>query len=161
MIKIPQTLVEELIRRKVLDKKTAESISGKARSQDKDFTQAVIEEGIISDQDLLAVKSELYALPSVALKDSEIKSEALKVLGEDIAAFYKLVPFDKEKNVLRVGMLNPEDIDALEALKFIAQDQGLAIEKYVISFGDYSAVLKKYRTKKYMRIFLSTLERSR
>ncbi|MEK7203599.1 MAG: GspE/PulE family protein [Patescibacteria group bacterium] len=146
MIKIPQTLIEELIRRKVLDKKTAESLSARSRSQDKDFTQVVIEEGIISDQDLLAIKSELYALPSVALKDAEIKSNALKALGEDTATFYKVVPFDKEGNVLRVGMLNPEDAEALEALKFIAQDQGLIIEKYIISFGDYLTVFKKYRT---------------
>ncbi len=146
MIKIPQTLVEELVKRKVLDRKRAQELSEKARSQDKDFTETAIEEGIVSDSDLLAIKSELYGLPSVALRDTEIKSEVLKTLGEDIAGFYKVVPFDKEESVLRVGMLNPEDTDALEALKFIARDQGLAIEKYVISFVDYSIILKKYRT---------------
>lgn len=146
MIKIPQTLVEELIKREVLDKKRAEEISSKARSQDKDFTQALIEEKIISDSDLLAVKSELYRLPSVALRDVDVGSEVLKTLPEDIADFYKIAPFDKEGNLLRVGVLNPEDTDALEALKFIAQDRGLTIEKYVIGFSDYSEILKKYRT---------------
>lgn len=146
MIKIPQTLIGELIRRKVLDKKTAETLSEKAKSEDKDFTQVAVEGKVISDSDLLALKSELYRLPSVVLKDLEVKIEVLKILPEDIVNFYKISPFDKEENVLRVGMLNPEDTDALEALKLIAQDKGLAIEKYVIGFGDYSVILKKYRT---------------
>ena len=146
MIKIPQTLIGELIRRKILDKKRAETLSEKAKSEDKDFTQVAVEEKIISDSDLLALKSELYRLPSVVLKDLEVRAEVLKVLSEDTVNFYKIAPFDKGENVLRAGMLNPEDTDALEALKLIAQDKGLAIEKYVIGFGDYSAILKKYRT---------------
>jgi len=146
LIKIPQTLIGELIRRKILDKKRAETLSEKAKSEDKDFTQVAVEEKIISDSDLLALKSELYRLPSVVLKDLEVRAEVLKVLSEDTVNFYKIAPFDKGENVLRAGMLNPEDTDALEALKLIAQDKGLAIEKYVIGFGDYSAILKKYRT---------------
>lgn len=148
MIKIPQTLIEELIKRKVLDKQKADFFSQKAKSEDKDFSQVIIEEKIISDADLLALKSELYGLPSVALKDGEVKSDVLKILPEDIASFYKVVPFDfdKEGSVLRVGVLNPEDSNALEALKLISQDKAVAIEKYVIGFKDYSSVIKKYRT---------------
>jgi len=146
MIKIPQTLIEELIKRKILDQKTAEVLVQKAKSEDKDFTQVAVEEKLISDSDLLSLKSELYRLPSVSLKDAEVRPDVLKTLPEDVVGFYKIIPFDKEDNVLRTGILNPEDTDALEALKFIGQDKALAIEKYAISFGDYLAVLKKYRT---------------
>lgn len=146
MIKIPQTLVEELVRKKLLDKKTAEELVGKAREEDKDFTQVVVESGLISDSDLVSVKSELYRLPSVALTDEEVKPEVLKAIPENTVDFYKFAPFDKEDNVLRVGLLNPEDNDALEALKFVAQDQKLTVEKYVIDFEDYSKILRKYRT---------------
>lgn len=146
MIKIPQTLIEELIRKKVLDKKTAVQLSQKARAEDKDFTQVLLEEKVISDSNLLSLKSELYRLPSVVLKNTEISPDILKTLSEDIAGFYKIVPFDREGNVIRAGLINPEDTDALEALKLISQDQNLVIEKYVIAFSDYSSVLKRYRT---------------
>lgn len=146
MVKIPQTLIEELIKRKILDQKTADDLIQKAKSEDKDFTQIAVEGKIISDPDLLSLKSELYRLPSVSLKNADIKTDVLKSLPEDIAGFYRIIPFDKEENELSVGMLNPEDTDALEALKFIGQDKALAVEKYVVSLGDYSAVLKKYRT---------------
>ena len=146
MIKIPQTLVEELLKRKFFDKGTTDELIQKAKELDKDFSQVVIESGLISDSDLVSLKSELYHLPSVAITDEQIKPEALKIIPENTAEFYKLVPFDREGNVLRVGILNPEDNDALEALKFIAQDQGVSIEKYIIDVEDYSRILKKYRT---------------
>ena len=146
MIKIPQTLIEELLKRKFFDKGTADELVQKAKEVDRDFTQIVVESGLISDSDLVSLKSELYRLPSVAITDDKIKSDALKTIPESTAEFYKFVPFDREENILRIGVLNPEDNDALEALKFIAQDQGLSIEKYIIDFEDYSRVLKKYRT---------------
>jgi type IV pilus assembly protein PilB len=136
MIKIPQTLVEELLKRKFFDKGTADELIQKAKEANKDFTQVLIESGLISDSDLVALKSELYRLPSVAITDDKVKPDALKTIPENTAEFYRLVPFDREGNVLRVGVLNPEDNDALEALKFIAQDQGLSIEKYIIDFED-------------------------
>lgn len=146
MIKIPQTLVEELLKRKFFDKGTADELVQKAKEANKDFTQIIVESGLISDSDLASLKSELYRLPSVAITDEQIKPEALKIIPENTAEFYKLVPFDKEDNILRVGILNPEDNDALEALKFIAQDQGVSIEKYIIDVEDYLRILKKYRT---------------
>jgi type IV pilus assembly protein PilB len=48
--------------------------------------------------------------------------------------------------VLKVGILDPEDISALEALKFIASDKGLKLEKYVITYEDFGATLKKFRS---------------
>ncbi|TSC90923.1 MAG: type IV pilus assembly protein PilB [Parcubacteria group bacterium Gr01-1014_2] len=146
MVKIPQTLVEELLKRKFFDKGTADGLVQKAKEANKDFTQVIIESGLISDSDLAVLKSELYRLPSVAITDDQVKPDALKTIPENTAEFYKFVPFDREGNILRVGVLNPEDNDALEALKFIAQDQRVSIEKYIIDFEDYSIILKKYRT---------------
>ncbi len=118
----------------------------KAKEKDRDFTQIIVNSEIISDDDLLKIKSELYRLPSVTLTSDKIRPEVLKSIPEDTAEFYRIVPFDKEENILRVGILNPEDNDALEALNFVARDQGFSIEKYVIGFEDYSKVIGEYRT---------------
>lgn len=146
MVKIPQTLIEELKKRKVLTSQSAQELFEKAKSEDKDFSQILVEAKIISDEDLVNIKSELYKLPAKTFEADQLEPEVLKILPEEVADFYKIVPFQKEENILRAGILNPEDTDALEALKFIAQDRGFAIEKYVISFEDYAKVIKKYRT---------------
>jgi len=146
LIKIPQNLVKELIKRKILDKKTAEELSKKAEDQNKSFTQILIEEGLISDADLFKIKTELYKIPSIKLVPINIEPEVIKIIPEEIATFYKFISFEKEKNNLKVGLLNPEDDDALEALKLISQDKNLNIKKYLITFADYQETAKKYRT---------------
>lgn len=146
MIKIPQTLIEEIIKRKILPKKKIEEAINKAKDNDKELTQVLIEDGLISDQGLLEIKSELYKLPIIDLNKFRLSNEALKIIPEEIATFYKLVPIEKSDNILKIGLVNPEDIDALEALKFIAQDKNFALEKYLISWNDFQNVIKNYRS---------------
>ncbi len=145
-IKIPNTLIEELIRLGLLNKNDAKLYGDLARKEDKELGQIFIEKDIVSAADLMEIKSRLYHLPIVRLEEIQVDNNALKELAEDVVAFYKITPFAKEGNVLKVGVLNPEDIDALEALKFIASDRGLKIDKYIIDYRDFEAMLRNYRS---------------
>lgn len=145
-IKIPTTLVEELIKLGLLAKKDAKAYEELARREDKELGQIFIEKDIVSANDLLEIKARLYHLPIVKIEEVQLSMEALKEISEEVVNFYKVAPFGKEGNVLKVGVVNPEDIDALEALKFIASDKGLRIEKYVIDYRDFEGLLKNYRS---------------
>ena len=59
------------------------------------------------------------------LSDVNVDKNISKEISSDVMNFYKIVPFAKEGDVLKVGMVNPEDIDAREALKFIAADTNI------------------------------------
>lgn len=142
-IKIPQTLISALISKGALTQEDAESSIALAQKDNKDVGQVLVEKELISDDDLVALKAELYRLPAIRISDVELSREAIKEVSEEVVSFYRIVPFAKEGNVLKVGILNPEDINALEALKFIAADKGLTLEKYVISYKDYDTVLRK------------------
>ena len=145
-LKIPQTLTSELVRLNVVSETALGELIKTAQAEEKDFSRVLVEKNIISDNDLLALESSLYRLPIVELEKIELDKEAMKEIAEDVVSFYKIVPFAKEGNVLKVGMLNPEDVGALEALKFVAEDKGLALEKYVLSLKDFDAILRQYRT---------------
>ena len=145
MAKIPTTLIEELVKRGVLDAPTSENIISQVKKTNREFGELLVETGIISDADLLKIKTEIYKIPSVSLTTYDILKDALKILSEDVISFYKILPFDKKDNVLKVGIINPEDINALEALKFISEDKGLVLEKYLISYSDFNEILKGYK----------------
>src|SRR3989344_2820573 len=145
-IKIPTTLVEELIKLGLLSQKDAKTYEDFARKEDKELGQILVEKDIVSENDLLEIKSKLYRLPIVRLEEIQISNEAFKELTEEIVSFYKVPPFAKEGNVLKVGIINPEDIDALEALKFIASGRSLKIDKYVIGHKDFESILRNYRS---------------
>src|SRR3989338_805848 len=145
-IKIPTTLAEELVRLEMLSQKDARTYEDLARKEDKEFGQILVEKYIVTENNLLEIKSKLYHLPIVHLEEIQLNSDALKELTEEVVSFYKVAPFAKEGSVLKVGMINPEDIDALEALKFIASGRNLKIDKYVIGHKDFESILRNYRS---------------
>lgn len=145
-IKIPTTLIDEIVRLGIISEKDAKPYEDLARKDDKEFGQVLIENGVISENDLLEIQSRFYRLPIVRLDQVELDKEAMKEISEEVVNFYKVAPFAKAGNVLKVGIINPEDIDALEALKFIATDRGIKIEKYLIGYKDFESVLTHYRS---------------
>src|SRR3990167_5125448 len=145
-IKIPQTLVDELVRLNVISAEDTTTFSDLAQNENKDFGQILIEKSLISDPDLLALKSKLYRLPTVDLEGYEFNLEVLKEFSEDVVNFYKVAPFEKAGNVLKVAIINPEAIDALEALKFIAEDKKLVLDKYLVNYRDFETIIRNYRT---------------
>ena len=145
-IKIPQTLIDELVRLNIITTEDIAPFSDLAQNENKDFGQILIEKTLISDPDLLALKSKLYHLPTVDLEGYEFNREVLKEFSEDIVNFYRIAPFEKEGNVLKVAIINPEALDALEALKFIAEDKKLVLDKYLVSYRDFETIIRNYRT---------------
>lgn len=143
-IKIPQTLIQELLQRNLISYEKVGSYEQQSREQDRDFGRILVELGVIKDEDLLAIKSALYKLPAVDLRAVDVDKALSKEIAEDVINFYQFIPFAKKETALSVGIINPEDISALEALKFIGEDRGLTVEEYVISYADFDRLLRSY-----------------
>ena len=146
MIKLPQVLIQELVKRNLVAEEKIEEYAGQAQDQNKDFGRILVEQGLVGEEDLLKIKEEVYHLPIFDLIKSkiEINMELSKVISEDVINFYQIIPFAKTEAVLRVGILNPEDINALEALKFIGEDKGLELERFLVSYKDFDRLLQSY-----------------
>ena len=143
---LPQFLIEELIRQGLLSPEVVNEVKQEAVASEKDFGEVVVKRGLISDVDLLKIKSQIYQLPIAELSGMEIDRELTKETPENIIGFYKILPFAKDQSALKVGIINPENIDALEAIKFIASDRGLNLEKYLISYKDFDNISRGLKT---------------
>ena len=146
MVKIPQTLVEELIKAGFISEGDIVVLKNLAQVQNKDFGQIIVDQGIMTQDELLNFKSGVYHLPIVRLEETDLDKEALKEIPEDTVMFYKVVPFAKDNGILKVGIIDPEDNNALEALKFVAGRAGLNVEQYLIGYNDFANVVRNYRT---------------
>lgn len=142
----PPTLVSELIKLKLIEELQIPNLEEATKKNKKDFGHILVENKIISDKDLIQLKSKIYRLPVIDLEIVDLDKTALSEISEDVVNFYKIAPFGRKDGVLKVAIINPENIDALEALKFIAADKGLSLEKYVISYKDFEVILKGYKT---------------
>ena len=85
-------------------------------------------------------------LPFVHLAEREISNKVLKEIPEEAAIFYKFIPIARKGDILEVGMVNPNDLKAKEALRFITRRSGLESKLFVISEADLNKVLKQYST---------------
>ena len=136
--RIPQLLADELLERKVLTPELVSDIALEGTQKEKDFGEILVQRGIMSDADLLALKAQLYRLPVVHGTDVEIDSALSEKISDATVRFYKILPFAKDKEFLKVVLLDPENIDALQALKFISSEQDLTLDKYLTSYQDFT-----------------------
>lgn len=85
------------------------------------------------------------AVPVRTLGDSKVPYEVLRTIPEESARHYRLVPVGLVDGVLEVGMADPDDIAAVDALNFIARSTGLPFKVFKISSEDVDHVLSMYR----------------
>ncbi|MDP3965740.1 MAG: GspE/PulE family protein [bacterium] len=85
------------------------------------------------------------AAPRRALGDKKVAYDVLRHIPEESAEHYKLVPLAVEDGVLEVGMLDPDNLDGIDALNFIARSTGMPFKVFQVSEEDFGRVMKMYR----------------
>ncbi|MDP3710374.1 MAG: ATPase, T2SS/T4P/T4SS family [bacterium] len=105
----------------------------------------VLYERHISETDVATAKSEAIGYPFKSLRKLTVPYEVLKEIPEESARYYKMVPVAKEEGYLDVGMLNPDDVAAREALKFTATKVNLPVRIFVVTPSDLQGVINQYK----------------
>lgn len=84
-------------------------------------------------------------IPGAQQIESRIPFEVLRLIPEDSARHYGMVPLSFVDNVLHVGLLDVDNIDARDALGFIANQTGFAYTVEQIKEADFEAVFQGYQ----------------
>lgn len=103
----------------------------------------LLEKKIVSEEDLLAAKSELLGVPVADLRNNQIAQEVLNLVPEPIAHRHKVISFAKTKEELSLAMVDPEDIQTRE---FIQKKTGLKINTFLIGKSSLDFGLSKYHS---------------
>ena len=106
--------------------------------------QVLIERGV-SVEDILAARGEFLNIPVRSLGDVSIPFEVLEYIPEESAAHYKFVPIGIKDGMLEVGIVDPDNIEARDALSFIAAKKNIPYKIYLISLDDYNKVIESYK----------------
>lgn len=87
--------------------------------------------------------SEIKKLETVP---ENIDRKVLSIISEESARKYRMVVFEREGNVIRVAIADPQDIDALNVLRFITERENLDPEIYAATPEIIDGILEKYGT---------------
>lgn len=137
--------LEELVRRQII---TEPQVSEVLRiSEEKfggDVDKAMVEMGI--DEKLVAkAKSEVYGVPYKEINPKQVSTNIAKYIPEDSARHYRFVPIGVTDGVLEVGILNPDNIEATDALQFISTSVNMPFRLFVITYSEYEKIFDIYK----------------
>ena len=84
-------------------------------------------------------------VPTRQLADSKIPYEVLKLIPQESAEHYRIAPLSVTEGILEVGMIDPDNLAAIDALNFIARKTGLPFKVFKITDKDFERVVQMYR----------------
>ena len=119
-----------------------DKLSREAKENDKKIEDLLAEKKIISSEELSHKTAEYFKVPFVNLKEQTIHKDALNNVPETIAVAHDLIAFEMAGGVLKVAVLDPED---LEIFDFIRKKTGLNLEIYLTTPDSIKEGLKQYR----------------
>ncbi|MSR78527.1 MAG: type II/IV secretion system protein [Candidatus Taylorbacteria bacterium] len=106
---------------------------------------AVLEGRGISPEDILASKSEFLGIPARSLEGQDVSFDILKYVPEESAVYYKFAPISMKDGVLEVGIVDPDNIEARDALNFISTKIDLPFKLVLISEKDLAKIIETYK----------------
>jgi type IV pilus assembly protein PilB len=141
-------IIEELVKKGILTKEKEKDLRKEMESLGKREEEVILDNKILNEDELFALKSEILKIPLKKFDPKEISPETLKEIPEETADFYKLFPISKRGKTLEVGMVYPEDLDAREAINFLARQKNLEIKISLITLSNFKRAIAEYRAKR-------------
>ena len=86
--------------------------------------------GFITDDDITGVLSRQYGVPSINLKYYEIDPNVIRLIPQDTAQRYQVIPLSRVGSVLTIAMTDPTNVFAMDDVKFMT---GFNVEPVVAS----------------------------
>ena len=105
----------------------------------------VLAERGVSLEDALKEAGEMYGFPTRILGDPPANQNIFHYIPIDSARHYGFVPLDIVEGALEIGITDPDNIEALDALQFISGKIGLPYKLILITKEDFERVLDAYK----------------
>ena len=97
--------------------------------------------GFVKDEDITALLSKQYGVPSINLTQFEIDPGVIKLIPGETCHKYQIIPLSRAGATLTIAMTDPTNVFAMDDIKFMT---GYNVEPVVASEGAVVDALDKY-----------------
>src|SRR6204780_3085283 len=97
--------------------------------------------GFITDDEITEVLSRQYGVPSINLKYYEVDPTVIKLIPQDTAIRYQIVPLSRVGSTLTIAMTDPTNVFAMDDIKFMT---GFNVEPVVASETSINEAIAKF-----------------
>jgi type IV pilus assembly protein PilB len=97
--------------------------------------------GFVSDDEISQVLSRQYGVPSINLKYYEVDANVIRLIPQETALRYQVVPLSRVGATLTIAMTDPTNVFAMDDIKFMT---GFNVEPVVASETDINEAIGKF-----------------
>ena len=134
-------LGEILIKEKIISSEQLKQALEYQKTNGGRLGNSLVKLGFLSDDEVTAVLSRQYGVPSINLAYFEVDSNVIKLIPMETATKYQILPLSRVGSSLTVAMVDPTNVFAMDDIKFMT---GFNIEPVVASESAISEAIKKH-----------------
>jgi type IV pilus assembly protein PilB len=138
------TILDILLKKNLINKDDIAGLKRATAAGGISLDQALAARGV-EPEEILSARGELLNIPTRHLGDTHIPFDVLDYIREDVAAQYKFAPIGFKDGTLEVGLVDPDNIEARDALNFVASKNNIPYKIFLISQDDFKRVLEDYK----------------
>jgi type IV pilus assembly protein PilB len=141
MAKIRKRLGELLLDAKQISERDLfQALTEQKKYGDK-LGKAIVRLGLLSEKEIIDTVSRQLNIPIINMNEMEIPEDVVRLISADIAKTSLVIPVMRRHNVLKLAMVDPLDIEAMDNVARIVK---MEIEPIIVTEGDLKRALEKY-----------------
>jgi type IV pilus assembly protein PilB len=138
---MPEKLGELLLKNNLITSQQLEKALDDQKATGGRLGDSLIKLGLVQEGELVGFLSKQYGMPSINLSEIKISPEVLKIIPNDVAIKYQVIPVSLRNSTLIVAMVDPSNIFAIDDIKFLT---GHRIEPMIASESSMAQALDMY-----------------
>jgi type IV pilus assembly protein PilB len=140
-----KALLDFLVTKGLIKAESVNSLLETVTKDNKTIDEVVISANLLKSEDLVKLKAEFLGLAYANLTFTDVPEDVLNSIPAEIAENYRVVCFAKEASKISVGLTDPDNFRAMEALSFLAKKNNWQVEYSLISDGSFTNAFRQYK----------------
>jgi len=138
---MPVRIGELLLKEKRISAEQLQQALNHQKSNGGKLGHNLVQMGLVKDEEITALLSKQYGVPSINLTQFEIDAAVIKLIPAETANKYQIVPLSRAGATLTIAMTDPTNVFAMDDIKFMT---GYNVEPVVASETAVSDAIQKY-----------------
>jgi len=153
-------LLEMLVKQGMLPQEQADHAKKEASRIGQSLETVLVKSGYVTDEELASTKATIFEVPYVDINNYRLDRELIKLIPENVAKKYSLIPLFATGEALSIGMVDPQNIVAIDQIRKLTNFD--VVDPILVSAGGFQAALNTYyRSYGSMAEIVKTLEKEK
>ena len=137
------SVLDILLQKNLLNKDSLREVHRQI-SEGSTMEQALVSQGV-KPEDIMAARGEFLNIPVRSVAEGSVPFDVLDYIPQESAEHYRFVPIGLVDGTLEVGLVDPDNMEARDALSFLAAKKNITYKAFLITADDFKKVLDLYK----------------